>query len=569
MSYHTNYNLTSIHTPIKVTEYERLLRLSHYPEDEIDFLIKGFTGGFDVDYRGRQKRQDLSNNLPFFIGDKFILWEKIMTEVKNLRYVGPYDSIPYDYYVQSLVGLVPKSNGQTRLIFHLSFDFKEFRSINYYTPKELCTVKYRDLDHAIKSCLSLMKRYPNCDIWMGISDMKSAFRVVPTRKNFWNLFIIKAKDPNTGKTKYFLDKNLAFRARISCALFQRFSNSIAHIFNYFSNQERPIWRITNYLDDFYFVNITEESCNDMVRRFIHICERIGAPIAYDKMNWGTKRLQFLGIVIDGEHKILIVPQDKRIRAVNMLNYFLCRKKATVRLIQSLAGLLNFINRVVHPGRVFTQRMYAKMGDKTERLMPHHHVNLDMEFRQDCKTWLMFLEKENINHLFCRPLIDFSDVRIAKELNFYTDSSANWLLGFGGIFEDEYFFHRWESNYIQKFNPCIEYLELYGVCMGLYIWEEKLRNSRIIIHCDNLSVCNMLENITSGCPNCMKLIRMVVLHGLEFNTRVFMNHVRGVDNGQSDSLSRLKIQKFFNLAPENMKRTPQPLHPALWPASKIW
>ena len=92
------------------------------------------------------------------------MWQKIMKEVKLGHYAGPYQEIPYQFYVQSPAGLVPKAGNKTRLIFHLSFDFEDFKSVNYYIPKELCSVKYRDLDHAVHNCLTILQANPDMDI---------------------------------------------------------------------------------------------------------------------------------------------------------------------------------------------------------------------------------------------------------------------------------------------------------------------------------------------------------------------------------------------------------------------
>ena len=62
-----------------------------------------------------------AKNLRFTVGDKFELWEKVMKEVRLKRYTGPYVELPYESFIQSLIGLVPKDGGKTtRLIFHLS-----------------------------------------------------------------------------------------------------------------------------------------------------------------------------------------------------------------------------------------------------------------------------------------------------------------------------------------------------------------------------------------------------------------------------------------------------------------
>ena len=76
--------------------------------------------------------------------------------MKLKRVAGPFKQIPFQNYIQSPIGLVPKAGGATRLIFHLSYDFKDgLRSVNFHTPKELCSVKYKDLDFAVSTILQL------------------------------------------------------------------------------------------------------------------------------------------------------------------------------------------------------------------------------------------------------------------------------------------------------------------------------------------------------------------------------------------------------------------------------
>ena len=85
-----NHDLSSIVTPIKVDIYQELLRRTHYSKSKIDELCAGFREGFDIGYRGPTQRQNQSRNIPFTIGDKFVMWENIMKEVRLGRYAGPY-----------------------------------------------------------------------------------------------------------------------------------------------------------------------------------------------------------------------------------------------------------------------------------------------------------------------------------------------------------------------------------------------------------------------------------------------------------------------------------------------
>ena len=84
-----------------------------------------------------------------------------MKEVKEKRYAGPFEQIPFDNYIQSPIGLVPKDGGKdTRLIFHLSYPRDGSSSVNANTPTELCLVKYPDFNEAIKLCLKEGNKKP-------------------------------------------------------------------------------------------------------------------------------------------------------------------------------------------------------------------------------------------------------------------------------------------------------------------------------------------------------------------------------------------------------------------------
>ena len=161
--FYENYNLTDIVTPIDCEMLTDLLIESSYDPTEIQFLKEGFTNGFDIGYNGPKHRESRANNLPFHIGNPTILWNKLMKEVKLKWVAGPFLTVPYQNYIQSPIGLVPKDSGhQTRLIFHLSYNFDDGNgSVNHHKLRHKCTVTYKDLDHAVASCLRVKKAGQN------------------------------------------------------------------------------------------------------------------------------------------------------------------------------------------------------------------------------------------------------------------------------------------------------------------------------------------------------------------------------------------------------------------------
>ena len=152
-------------------------------------------------------------------------------------------------------------------------------------------MKYRDLDYAVKCCLAIWEDQPHSIIWLGISDLKSAFRVIPGRPDQWKFLMMKARHPQTGELFFFADKALPFEASISCSLYTEFSNALTHIITYYINRR---FRVVNYLDSFLFIGTSESQCNNMVRSFIELCNYIGVPIANDMIVWASSSVKFLG-----------------------------------------------------------------------------------------------------------------------------------------------------------------------------------------------------------------------------------------------------------------------------------
>ena len=129
--------MTLVVTPVRPQVLNKLLNQAGYPHDKTQFLVQGFSQGFNIQYQGPCHRTSTSDNLRLTAGSKTQLWNKIIKEVKLGRVAGPFDRIPYDTFIQSPVGLVPKvGSDQTRLIFHLSYDFKGQEvegSLNHFT----------------------------------------------------------------------------------------------------------------------------------------------------------------------------------------------------------------------------------------------------------------------------------------------------------------------------------------------------------------------------------------------------------------------------------------------------
>ena len=145
----SNFDLDNIITPVDPRKLNQLLTEAGYDKDKTKYLVDGFSNGFSLNYQGPlQECKRTAPNLKLRVGNKYELWNKVMKEVELGRYAGPYDDPPFDNFVQSPIGLVPKDKGlKTRFIFHLSYP-KDGDSVNSGIPNS----------HALLNILNLMRQ---------------------------------------------------------------------------------------------------------------------------------------------------------------------------------------------------------------------------------------------------------------------------------------------------------------------------------------------------------------------------------------------------------------------------
>ena len=366
-------------TPVKADIREKLLKLSRYNSKETEFLVNGFRHGFDIGYEGRENVRITAPNLKFRnVRNATILWNKMMKEVKEGRYAGPFEKLPFENYIQS-------------------------------------HTKYPDFNDAIQLCL---KQGKGCHI--AKSDMQSAFRNLGISKKHWKFLVMKAVSPLDGKTYYFVDKCLPFGASISCAHFQRFSNAVAHIVKWRTKSD-----LVNYLDDYMFAQLIKLLCNNHVREFLQVCKEISFPVSLEKTFWATTKMVFLGLLIDTINQRVCIPVDKVQKATQLIQSVLDKQsqKITLNQLQKICGFLNFLGRCVIPGRAFTRRLYAYTAN--DKLKPHHHIRVNAEMKQDLEMWLTFLQHPAV---YCRPFLDFEKFLVADEIDMFSDASGKLGMG---------------------------------------------------------------------------------------------------------------------------------------------
>ena len=267
------------------------------------------------------------------------------------------------------------------MIHHLSYP--KSKSVNDGISREHSSVHYANIDKAIRRI-----KHSGVGSYLAKTDVKSAFRILPVNPQDYHLLSLKWKD------QYYYDKCMPMECASSCITFESFSTAVEQI----AQEQLGIANLLHLLDDFLLIQPTEDQCSKSLYLFLDLCHYLGIPMAPEKTCGPSTILTFAGIELDTIRCESRLPEDKLLKCQHLIAVFLRRKKATLKELQSLIGVLNFACSVVVPGRSFLRRLIDLMIGLWS---PHHFVRVSREVKADLLIWQQFFKDFNGNRFFMK------------------------------------------------------------------------------------------------------------------------------------------------------------------------
>jgi hypothetical protein len=511
--------------------------------NEFDRILDGITNGVPVDYVGDRTVDRFGPNLPISFEDRPKVTKVIEDDVRDGKKAGPFARKPFPIMCISPIGCVPKKNSEkVRVIHHLSFPHGG-DSVNASIVEE--PLYLPTFGHAAR-VVALFGR----GALLIKLDVSAAYKQVPVRKEDWPLLGF------LWESSYYHERVLPFGLRSSCRLWDLYAAAL-HYFLYHHLNTKCRREVIHYVDDFLFIVEPGkmEEAQRMLAGAIALCAELGLPLAAEKTEGPVTCLTFLGIELDTIKLEARLPEQRLSELRRLMVEWGQRSLASIRDLQSIAGLLNFAAQVIRPGRFWLSSFYKQIALLLRtKVQPTLPCKIPRAVSADVSHWKTLLHEWN----GVSVLYDASWL-LSDRIELFTDACED---GYGGVFGNEWFAGRWSpavwGEALHDLSKrSMPFLELYALVSAAVLWGEKWKAKKITFRCDCMPVVQAIGRGSSRSRGMNHLLRILCrdacINGYDFRAE----HIAGADNVAADALSRWGDCQEFRAVCPNSSELPLP------------
>ncbi len=532
--------------------FEHLLH-THPDPLSVALLLDTIRNGANIAFDGDRTVTQVSSNMPSVKQHTQAISDAIGKDMTAgfISQPFPTSSPPFAHYRSCPLGVIVKQVGnksKVRIIKNLSAPYGN--SVNSHINK--LSMQYMAFDGAVDAVVGA-----GVGCLMSKIDIKDAFRLVKVRYADWPLLMFQWLN------SFYFDMALPFGLRSSPPIWDRVASKLHYLFSLM------YWYCCYWVDDFFFIShsqcthhhsytsftpfllnsththaLVESSCHQpsianakrQLAMVLLLLQHLHVPTADDKVEGPLHVMVYLGIIIDSITMTSTLPDDKKVKTLNLIKSVLSHKSISIDVYYSLCGQLQHVCKVLPQGRPFLQRMYQAIAKSQQ----HTHVFLSDEIRLDLMFWQQLLPMWNgVSLMYKQPWLNIDTLQC------FTDASQ-W--GQGGVFGNEWFSMKWTEQ--QKHaaqrdqKESMPYYELHAIFTCVAIWATQFSHHRLILNCDCLPVVHALTTGHTRSPHMSELLRCITRLSIAHHFLLRPQHLAGVKNVYADHLSRNNVDAYI-------------------------
>lgn len=395
----------------------------------------------------------------------------------------------------SPIFLRPKKNGDFRMILNL-------KRMNEYI--EYHHFKMDTFENAIKLITK--------DTFMASIDLKNAYHTVSIAEEHQKYLRFQWNG------KIFQYTCLPFGISSAPRIFTKLMKPV------YSKLRALGFVNIGYIDDSLLCGDSIEACDINVKETIKLLSSLGFFINKEKSVLSpTKKIVFLGHIIDSEQMIVYLTDDKKFHILTECKQLMLKNTAKIRHVAKVIGLIVSSFSAVEFGKLF----YRNLENEKIRALKNSAGNYDTNMTI---TYQMKIELEwwvaNVNQEIRK--ISHGNPEITIE----TDAS---MLGWGAIINEIEIGGRWTE---QECHKHINYLEILAIFMAFKSFLHLIQNKHVKVLTDNTTAVSYISNMGgTKSKDCNEITKKIWLLCRKNSIWITCSHVAGKINVLADKKSR--------------------------------
>ena len=512
------------HNNINVANFRAYLTKFSYPHIHIlQYVEFGFPLGLWSDaYLVPSTRNHSSSYSYFTYVDKFVA-----TELEKTGLTGPFDSAPWDDLMLSPMMTSHKKPASRRPVFDASFGLY---SLNKNTPeKSYHETEYEFHFPRIDSLADIIASLgPGCYLFKrDLSRFFLQLKIDPIEYDKLG-FVWR------GWVYFFVSFVWGCRHAGYCGQWLTSAVSFIHAKLGFELTNQ-LFNILNYADDFAGAEAELSRAQLSFDTLGQLLFDIGLDESKSKATPPSTEMTYLGVCFDTVNMCMRVDRDKVTELKSELLKWSRKTVAKKQELQSILGKLLWVSRTVRFSRVFVSRIIAEIRKLTSQSTK---TTLSLEIRKDFLWWDKYLEAFSGVELIPPTTVCQSVLGDA-----YPQGGGSW-----NPVLSEYFSMRFPEYMCSPDTP-IHIKEFVIVLLCIRMWGVNWAGQRIVIYCDNDSVCDTCTYQKPHDRDMQKLLREFLFWVCRYNFFPIVHKIGTKENHIADFISRnhneVDIATFFS------------------------